>query len=114
VPQDDYKAQTLAQMVDRVSQATQYINSETIAGHPNHKEVVRPFVEDQFDRHPCIGAADHYRERALPGRVIVAGQTEIPWINLYGASNDAALFSQTCEKTITSLQARTSVIGGFG
>ena len=88
------------QMVYRISQAAEYVVTEAIAGNPDHEQVIRSFVEDQFDRHPRVGAAEHSRKWAVFRRSLLASQqTEIAGIDVNDASYAAAVGCQTFKQT---------------
>src|ERR1700722_19644092 len=88
VSQDNNEPQAASQVIDRVSQAAKYIVADSIAGNPDHEQVVRSFVEDQFDRHAGVGAAKHRREGALFGQDLFARlHNEVTCIDLDDATH---------------------------
>ena len=54
VAEDDDQSETALQMLDCVAQAPQYIVAKAIAGYTDHEQVVRAFIENEFDRYPRV------------------------------------------------------------
>ncbi|MNL48406.1 hypothetical protein D3C87_1712650 [compost metagenome] len=65
--EDDYRAQAILEVINRIAQTGRDVVTQTIAGHPDDKQVVRAFGKDQLDRNPRIGTADNCRKRLLFG-----------------------------------------------
>jgi hypothetical protein len=103
-------------MLDRVPQAAEYVSAQAIARNPNHEQVIWSFVEDQFDRDPRGGAAQHCGERPLPGYALFTRlQTQIVQINLDGAMRCRAFgcqaFHQVGKCSVPFLEARPRRVG---
>ena len=80
--QDDDELQRAAEVLHGVFQTAEHLASQTIACHANDEQIVRAFVENQFDRHAGIRAAQHDGKRALlqrPG--LVRQQPEVARID---------------------------------
>jgi len=52
--QNDDELQASAEVLNGIFQAAQDFWTQTIAGNANYKKIIRPFVEDQFDRHASV------------------------------------------------------------
>jgi hypothetical protein len=57
--------QAVPQVVDGIAQTAEHIVAEAVAGDTNDEQVIRAFVEDEFDRHARIRATQHRRKGAL-------------------------------------------------
>ena len=72
--QDDDELQASAEVVNGIFQAAQDFCTQAIAGNADYEKIIRPFVEDQFDRHASVRAAKNDGERTLFWQRRVAGQ----------------------------------------
>ena len=52
--QDDDELQASAEVFNGIFQAAQDFCTQTIAGNADYKKIIRPLVEDQFDRHASV------------------------------------------------------------
>jgi hypothetical protein len=116
VSKDDDEPQAGAQMVYRISQAAEYVVAQAVAGNPDHEQIIRSFVEDQFDRHSRVGAAEHRRKWTVFRRALFARQqTEIAGIDVNDASCAIVVgcqtFKQTGERAIAIVQTGESGVG---
>src|SRR5262245_29628017 len=62
---DDNEFEAAPQALDGEFQATQHVAAKTVTGHSDDKEIVRSFIEDQFQRDPRVRAAKNGRKRTL-------------------------------------------------
>src|SRR4051794_24815144 len=100
-------------MLNRVIQAAKHIAPKAVTGHADHKQIIRPLIEDQFDRHARIRAPDDSGEWPLPRYLVDVGiKTEIARVYFHDTARDGGIGGQAtqqrCELPITSIQATSS------
>ena len=99
VAQHDDELEALAQVIRRVLEAAHAFRAEPVAGHADDEEIVGSFVEDELDRNPRVGAAQHRGEGALARRAgPIAGEPEIARVDLDDPAGDATLPSHRLEQ----------------
>ncbi|HTI79376.1 MAG TPA: hypothetical protein VL614_02875, partial [Acetobacteraceae bacterium] len=115
VAEDDDQSQAALQMLDGVAQASQYIVAKAIAGDTDHEEVVGAFIENEFDRHSRVRAAQHGRKRTMPRLSFSGYQAEILRIDLDNAVGDAVIlgptFEECCERAVAFVQPMLCRVG---
>ena len=85
-----------AQMLDCILEAAKNFAAKPIAGDPNDEQVIRTFIEDEFDGDTCIGASENRSERTLLRASILAlHHPEILQIDIDNALGSAAIVRQS-------------------
>ena len=107
VPKYYDKSEASSQMFDRVPQTAKHVVPQTIAGDADNKQVIRPFIEDQFDRYPRIGTAQYRGEWQLTWRTpSVCLDTKIACIDLDNTAYCAGIVGQArqqCSEPLIAL-----------
>jgi hypothetical protein len=72
VTEDDNEPEAAPQVFRSIAKAPEDLIAESITGYSNDEQIVRPFIEDQFDRYACVRAPQHHGEGTLIRRAAIA------------------------------------------
>ena len=106
-------------MIDGVVQAAAHIVAQRVAGDAHDEQVIGTFVEDQFDRNPCIGAPEDRGKRSLLQRSGAGRQqAQIVRIDRDDSTRSPRSFLETGEQfskgPVAIIQPQSSRVGVVG
>src|SRR6516164_9128450 len=82
VPEHHDQLQAAAEVLHGVFETSKHLRAQTVTRHADHKKIVRPFVENQFDGYAGIGTAEYGSKRSLLRHFRAArSQTQIVRVN---------------------------------